>query len=231
MTGRDEDKMKKSSNKGFTLVEIVAVLVILALLAAIIIPGLTGYIEQARAKKYLPNAKSCLDAAQAMFSGQCGLNGELAAGTPVVSGARKASSSGNEDQDISNTKFAQDILRLAGLPSDKPYCFMVAVGSNAKPKTGYTSYSVTEEDKYTVFYAFYMEDENSKPWYFYNGEWTTKNPRFKDSSDVMNAGNVFVSGPLVGKRLQYYLIVYHGEDYKTETVNSSGFWNWLKSME
>ncbi len=223
--------MKKSSNKGFTLVELVVVLIILALLAALLIPGLMGYIEQARAKKYLPNAKSCLDAAQAMFSGQYGLNGETPVGTPVVSGARVASTSGNEDQDISNTKFAQDLLRLAGLPSDKPYCFMVAVGSNANAKSGSHAYTVTEEDKYTVFYAFYMEDENSKPWYFYNGEWTTKNPRFHDSSTIMDSGNVFVSGPLAGKRIQYYLIAYHGNAYKNDTVKNSAFWTWLKNME
>ena len=229
--GRDEDKMKKSSNKGFTLVEIVVVLIILAVLAAIIIPGLTGYIEQAKAKKYLPNAKSCLDAAQAMFSQQYGLNGVLAEGTPVVSGAKIASTSGNEDQDIRGTDFAKGVLRLAGLPADKPYCFMVAVGSNALPKSGSASYSVSETDKYTVFYAFYMEDENSKPWYFYNGEWTTKNPRFNNSSDILDSGNVFVKGPYAGKRIQYYLISYQGNNWKDSTVNSAAFWTWLKNMK
>lgn len=223
--------MKKSSNKGFTLVELVVVLIILAVLAAIIVPTVVGYIDQARAKKYLPNAKQCFEAAQAMFSKQYGLNTEVPDGDPVVSDARVASTSGNEDQDISNTQFAKDILELAGLPADKPYCFMVAVGSNADPKPGSHSYYVSEADKYTVFYAFYMEDENSKPWYFYNGEWTTKNPRFNDSSDIMDAGNVFVSGPLAGKRLQYYLIAYRGQQYKNDTIKAKGFWDWLKAME
>ncbi|MBO6007336.1 MAG: prepilin-type N-terminal cleavage/methylation domain-containing protein, partial [Lachnospiraceae bacterium] len=59
--------MKKRSNKGFTLVELIIILVILAIISALLIPTLLGYIEQARAKKYLPNAKSCYDAAQAMF--------------------------------------------------------------------------------------------------------------------------------------------------------------------
>ena len=223
--------MKKSSNKGFTLVELVVVLIILAVLAAIIVPTVVGYIDQARAKKYLPNAKQCFEAAQAMFSKQYGLNTEVPDGDPVVTGARVASTSGNEDQDISNTKFAKDLLELAGLPDDKPYCFMVAVGSNADPKPGSHSYSVSEADKYTVFYAFYMEDQNSKPWYYYNGEWTTKNPRFNNSSTIMDDGNVFVSGPLVGKRLQYYLITYRGTNWKDDTVKNGDFWTWLKSME
>ncbi|MCR4813914.1 MAG: prepilin-type N-terminal cleavage/methylation domain-containing protein [Lachnospiraceae bacterium] len=58
----------KKNNKGFTLVELIVVLVILAILAAILVPALLGYIDRAREKQYVLNAKSALTAAQAQLS-------------------------------------------------------------------------------------------------------------------------------------------------------------------
>jgi len=58
----------KKNNKGFTLVELIVVLVILAILAAILVPALLGYIDRAREKQYVLNAKSALTATQAEFS-------------------------------------------------------------------------------------------------------------------------------------------------------------------
>jgi prepilin-type N-terminal cleavage/methylation domain-containing protein len=43
---------------GFTLVEVIVVLVILAILAAIAIPALTGYINKARDKQYIAEARN-----------------------------------------------------------------------------------------------------------------------------------------------------------------------------
>ena len=60
--------MKKNNNKGFTLVELIVVLVILAILAAILVPALLGYIDRAREKQIVLNAKSYLTAAQAEMS-------------------------------------------------------------------------------------------------------------------------------------------------------------------
>ena len=56
---------KKMNNKGFTLVELIVVLVILAILAAILVPALLGYIDSARNKQTLLNARSAMTAAQA----------------------------------------------------------------------------------------------------------------------------------------------------------------------
>jgi len=63
----------------------------------------------------------------------------------------------NKDQDITNTRFAKDVLTLAGLPDGSPYLFMVGVGS-AYDTVGATryGYTVTEQDKYTVYYAVYQ---------------------------------------------------------------------------
>lgn len=55
----------KRNNKGFTLVELVVVLVILAILAALIIPALLGYIDRAKNQKYIVEAKEIMKATQA----------------------------------------------------------------------------------------------------------------------------------------------------------------------
>ncbi|MBQ4276194.1 MAG: prepilin-type N-terminal cleavage/methylation domain-containing protein, partial [Lachnospiraceae bacterium] len=65
---------KKMENKGFTLVELIVVLVILAILAAILVPALLGYIDRAKEKQYVLNAKSALTATQAEFSSLYGEN-------------------------------------------------------------------------------------------------------------------------------------------------------------
>ena len=55
----------KNKNKGFTLVELIVVLVILAILAAILVPQLMGYIERANSEKDFSTAQTVRVAAQA----------------------------------------------------------------------------------------------------------------------------------------------------------------------
>lgn len=56
-------KIKK--DKGFTLVEIIVVLVILAVLAAFTIPTMLGFVEEAKGKAYIAEAREVYVAAQA----------------------------------------------------------------------------------------------------------------------------------------------------------------------
>ena len=61
-------KKIKNDNKGFTLVELIVVLVILAILAAILVPALLGYIDEAKNKQLEIHAKSVYTAAQSVAS-------------------------------------------------------------------------------------------------------------------------------------------------------------------
>lgn len=56
------------NQKGFTLVEVIVVLVILAILAAILIPTFVGYIDKANEKSAIVEGRSALLAAQTIAS-------------------------------------------------------------------------------------------------------------------------------------------------------------------
>ena len=58
----------RSNKKGFTLVEVIVVLVILAILAAIMIPALTGYIDKANKKAAVAEGRNVLLALQTVAS-------------------------------------------------------------------------------------------------------------------------------------------------------------------
>lgn len=78
---------KYNNNKGFTLMELIIVVAIMAILIALIAPNLTGFLDTATATSYEANAKSCYTAASAWVTQQR-INGT------VLTGAAHVSSSG-----------------------------------------------------------------------------------------------------------------------------------------
>lgn len=63
--------------KGFTLVEIIVVLVILAILAAFTIPTMLGFVADAKAKAYIAEAREVYVAAQAVATEMIGTGKNL----------------------------------------------------------------------------------------------------------------------------------------------------------
>lgn len=61
-------KLMKKKQKGFTLVEVIVVLVILAIMAAILIPSLIGYIDKSRENSIVTETRSIVTAVQSLAS-------------------------------------------------------------------------------------------------------------------------------------------------------------------
>ena len=134
---------KSTSNKGFTLVELIVVLVILAILAAILVPALLGYIDRAREKQIVLNAKSCLTAAQAEMSSLYGQN--------------------LEPSKIATDPYNAEVLSTA----DVPNCTALVVGT--KKNYGSTTNKSDLHDMYTISYVAYTE--GGKTTYFNGTAW------------------------------------------------------------
>ena len=71
-------------NKGFTLVELVVVMVIITIMSAAIAPGILGYIENMHNKSYINDAR------MAVTSAQSELMDVYQSGKAVISGLKKS---------------------------------------------------------------------------------------------------------------------------------------------
>ena len=107
------------NKKGFTLVELIVVLAILAVLAGLLVPALTGYIDKAKKSKYMLDAKQCMTAFQAELV-------ELyAQGISPTSINNKKHNPQGDDISWMETEQGNDVLELV---DTKPYMLIMGNG-------------------------------------------------------------------------------------------------------
>ncbi len=202
-------KIRKSDNKGFTLVELIVVLVILAILAAILVPALLGYIDEAKKKQDLLDAKACLTAAQAEFTKQYAKR--TTTDTCAVSGYNEKLTGSGKDVDFreKSQTFPDAVFEKAGV---KPYIFVTGLGK-------YETYIKTDKHKvYTVYFAMYQSTKDAIPIYFDGNEWSEVYPWKKNGNS--NGVNKFnVNGTDID--LQLYILSAPGD-------NGYNFWETLR---
>lgn len=139
--------------KGFTLVEVIIVLVILAILAAILIPSLIGYIDKANEKASITECRNFVVAAQTIGSETYGENG-------TITDAKNAKiTAGGKTVDFFDEAFA-----LSEIDSTKNFAKVTITGKGKITKvefydgtylvtyngTGYTAVVQEETDKLTT---------------------------------------------------------------------------------
>lgn len=159
----------KGNNKGFTLVELIVVLVILAILAAILVPALLGYIDSARNKQTLLNARSAMVAAQAEMSAIYGSS----KATPDDVAEKTGSHNGN-------------LCATADFKNLAPTMTLFEVGCDAKYDD-----KVSRKDQhkaFTISWAHY-KDISSEVW-FDGADWVETAPTAPTISWTVSTNNV-----------------------------------------
>ena len=123
--------MDKNKKKGFTLVELIVVLAILAILAAMLVPALTGYIDKANEKKIIATARQYYVAAQTVVSEAYANGDEINEIIVSISdnkiGQFSSIQIGNDtDETPEDNKYFQSFLSLAELTDDTSFIWVMS---------------------------------------------------------------------------------------------------------
>ena len=175
-------KTKHKSRRAFTLVELIVVLVILAVVAAMLVPALTGYIKRAKRDKYVDNAHYALVACQSVMTE---LYGNNAGYTQTYLDADNVKIKNNANwYDGTNKEWGTKVLKLMDRQRgvNEPYVLVFGVGRSED----YCKMSSVQQ--YTVYYLAYIETEDAPAIFYVNGEWMYKYPR-----NTSNKGKVIAN--------------------------------------
>ncbi len=241
MTGNNNNK-----NKGFTLVELIVVLVILAILAAILVPALLGYIDEARSKEDMLAAKNIMNAAQAELSAAYAKRSSGNSSSKNIFGTNDGNEYEIDARDYGfsrniferagyrvkitqdsawNSKGKWNTLSDAGSEKDKTNVnyAVIGVGSYSTYASNSTSATYDPHKAYTVYFVLYQKTIGSDVIIF-NGTDYSKDWPFSADITKLNKNNckLNINGDTIDIQLLYIKV---GES------NSNSVWSFSKAKD
>jgi len=152
----------RRNRRGFALVEIIVVLVILAILTAIVVPTALGYVDDAKEAWELAKLRESLIAAQVTFVKSAAF-GEIGNDVNNETGSKNYYLTDNQSESI------QKYL------DTKPYVLIYGIGAPSY-------YGGTSKEASNVYCIIYQKDKDSKRWYYDGKKWSHRYLWNKDSA-------------------------------------------------
>ncbi len=122
--------LKQRNKKGFTLIELIVVLVIMAILVAAAAPAMMGYVENARKGAYLANCRAVYVAAQA------GITEAMANGKTVTDTSSAIDDKGTKLEDRIKGMTEMTITFVTAAPANKDEYKVTITGNSVTEVVG-----------------------------------------------------------------------------------------------
>ena len=223
-TSKNEKRIfTHNKNKGFTLVELIVVLVILAILAAILVPALLGYIDEARKKEDIVNARALMTALQTSLTEEYGkhtsnFSSMLATDKDVIMCGK--------NKKTEYESFTKGVFDKTGID---PNPFVLLFYTLKVDKDDYHTKELgVQRGAFTCYSVVYWRTIDSMPVYydFVNNQWGEGCPYTDDL--VVRGDNIVQAGPLKGEKIRvcvvagttYYLTTGDGAGTKVMNINN-----------
>ena len=183
-------KTKHKSRRAFTLVELIVVLVILAVVAAMLVPALIGYIQRAKKERYYEDAHYVLVACQSVITETYGLglnpdDFETTTDKDNIYWYKDDHKVSGVQHTGKDAGWGDKVLALMDRErgTNEPYILIFGVGNYKPDAKKYAG--ITSNQECTVYYIAYVANEKAPAVFYVNGEWMYKYPKENDGKSVI----------------------------------------------
>ena len=183
-------KTKHKSRRAFTLVELIVVLVILAVVAAMLVPALIGYIQRAKKERYYEDAHYALVACQSVITEAYGLDlnpddFETTVDKDNIYWYKDDHKVNGAQHTGKDAGWGDKVLTLMDRERgvNEPYILIFGVGNYKPDAKKYAG--ITSNQECTVYYIAYVANEKAPAVFYVNGEWMYKYPKENDGKSVI----------------------------------------------